>query len=92
MSITGYYSQIHFKCNELILFYNLPVVSEDGLNMGPCHHIPNLYCSRAKEFTPNQCIEDRKCEIEELKDELFGEYGIHAPTLKELDKKLRKSK
>lgn len=90
-NLTGYYNQLHFKCNELELFYNFPIIQPKNLKLEKCPHISNLKCSRAHELAPDKCITERKCELYEIRDELFREYGIHAPTLKELDKRLRKN-
>lgn len=91
MNLTGYYSQIHFKCRELELFYNLPVVQEeyDDKTFESCPHISGLMCSRAHELAPDKCITERECELYELRDELFQKEGVHAPTLKALDERLR---
>ncbi len=91
MPLTGYYQQLHFKLNDLELFYNMPVVINPETTMAKCHHVENLICSKAKEFTPEYCIKERKCELYMEKDKLFRELGIHGPTLKNIDKKLREN-
>lgn len=93
MSFTGYYSQIHFKLNELELYYNLPVAPEIRAedNLQQCPHVPKLLCSRAHELAPDKCISERKCEIYFNREQLFSELGIHAPTLKQMDEDLRRS-
>ena len=90
MVLTAYYQQLHFKYEELELFYNMPVISSDDVSLKSCHHVPNLMCSRAHELASDKCITERKCEIHALRSELFTEKGIHGPTLQGLDKKLRK--
>jgi len=91
MNITGYYSQLHFQLNELELYYNLPVIQneEDDKVFNKCPHIENLHCSRAHELAPKKCITQRECELYFNREELFQENGIHAPTLKQIDKDLR---
>lgn len=91
MPLDGYYNQIHFKCNDLELFYNLPVITSEDAPLEDCPHIDGLVCSRAHELAPDKCKTERKCEILELKDELFRENGIHARALRDLDAHLRKS-
>ena len=86
--LEGYYKQIHFKCNELELFYNMPVVTTEESPLQDCPHIENLICSRAHELAPDKCVTERKCEIFELKEELFKEKGIRAKVLRDLDKML----
>ncbi|MCY3410268.1 MAG: hypothetical protein INQ03_01410 [Candidatus Heimdallarchaeota archaeon] len=88
-SIEGYYKQLHFKSNDLELFYNLPVVSPDNIQLKHCPHIDQLICSRAHELAPDKCITERDCEIYKFRDDLFKELGIRAKALLELDKKLR---
>ena len=90
MVLTAYYQQLHFKYDELELFYNMPVISSDEVPLESCPHVPNLMCSRAHELAPDKCITERKCDIYSLRHELFTEKGIHGPTLQDLDKKLRK--
>ena len=91
MPLEGYYNQIHFKCQELELFYNLPVIASEDTPLEDCPHIENLVCSRAHELAPDNCKTERKCELLELKDELFKENGIHARTLRDLDTRLKNS-
>lgn len=87
--LVGYYQQLHFKCNELELFYNMPVVAPDDASLEECPYIDKLICSKAYEYAPDKCETERKCEILELRNKLFSEKGINAIELRELDKLLR---
>ncbi len=89
--LVGYYKQLHFKCDDLELFYNMPVVAPDDVPLNECPHINNLICSRAHELAPDKCVQLRKCEILELKDTLFESKGINALVLRDLDNRLRSS-
>jgi len=86
-NITGYHQSAHFKVNDLIVYFRMTPPSD----FLPCHHIEGLYCSKASEFSPEDCKKVRKCELLEWKEKLFKEFGIHGPTLMELDMKLRSS-
>ena len=88
-SIKRFHSQIHFQLNELILFYNFPIISEEVKNNAPCHHIEKLRCSRADELTSDECINVRKCELYHNKARLFTTVGIDVNELKLLDQELR---
>lgn len=90
MSITGYHQQAHFKCNELVLYFNMQPPDED--NFQPCPHIEKLRCSRAEELAPDKCRTERKCELLENKSAIFRELGIHGPSLMKLDEELRKKR
>ncbi len=90
MTLTGYHAQAHFRANDLELYYNFPMEPPKGF--APCHHIEKLVCSKAQEFSPGDCINVRKCELEQFKDQLFRKYGIHGPTLLKVDKILREKK
>ncbi len=85
----GYYEQIHFKCSDLLLYYNFKVVSNEIAKYHDCPHIDKLRCSRASELAPGRCITERKCELFALKDKLFFDVGIHGEMLKRLDKVMR---
>lgn len=86
------HQQIHFKMNELILFYNFPEVTEEVVSHAPCHHIEKLRCSRAHELSSEECISVRKCELALNKDILFRSAGIDVLALEELDRQLRARK
>jgi hypothetical protein len=88
-NIKGYHSQLHFKCNELELFFNFDVISLNDKIFGKCHQIEKLVCSRARELSPNECITERKCELYHNKDTLFSELGIVGDELTKLDQSLR---
>lgn len=87
-----YYQEIHFKMNELMLYYNFEVISEEVEKSEECPHVDKLRCSRSAELAPNKCITQRKCEIYFNRDILFTEVGINVKALQELDYKLRKNK
>ncbi|MHA2089250.1 MAG: hypothetical protein ACW98K_00200 [Candidatus Kariarchaeaceae archaeon] len=88
--VTGYYQQIHFKINELILFYNYPTITDEVSRFGECPHIKKLRCSRAHELAPDRCITERKCEVHLNREVLFIDgVGINGSELKKLDQKLR---
>lgn len=78
--------------NELMLYYNFPIISEEVQENSKCHHIEKLRCSRAHELSPQQCIEERKCELYHNQEKLFFEVGIDVYSLQELDNKLRNRK
>ncbi len=87
-----FYQEIHFKMNELMLYYNFPVISAEIEEILKCHHIEKLRCSRAGELSPEQCIEERKCELYLNQEKLFFEVGIDVLSLQELDNELRRGK
>lgn len=92
MSIKGFYKQVQFKCDELMLFYNMPVVTPDDTPLENCPHIDKLVCSRAHELAPDKCKTERKCELLEGKDKIFTDIGISAIALRDLDEQLQKPK
>jgi len=67
--------------------YNLPVIGVETLPR--CHHIDKLYCSKANEYSPDHCINVRKCEIYQSRDLLFHDLGINASNLADLDKLIK---
>ncbi|MCE7734756.1 MAG: hypothetical protein GPJ54_07770 [Candidatus Heimdallarchaeota archaeon] len=85
-----FYEEIHFKLNELLLYYNIPVITEEMTETLECHHIEKLRCSRANDLTPDQCINDRKCELYLNQELLFFEPGVDVKALQALDNALRK--
>lgn len=89
-NITGYYEQIQFKLNDLILYYNLPSASKEFSVFGKCPHIDKLRCSKAKELSPDLCITERKCELYLNREKLFYDVGIDGVELKKLDGLLRR--
>ncbi len=84
-----FYQEIHFKLNELMLYYNFPVITEELQKVNECHHIEQLRCSRAKDLSPSQCIDDRKCELYLNQELLFYPEGIDVKALQALDNALR---
>ncbi|MHA2168749.1 MAG: hypothetical protein ACXAB7_02450 [Candidatus Kariarchaeaceae archaeon] len=88
--VTGFYQQIHFKINELILFYNYQEITDEIASFGKCPHVKKLRCSRAHGLAPDRCITERKCEIYLNREVLFIDgVGINGSELKKLDQKLR---
>jgi hypothetical protein len=87
-----FHQEAHFKMNELILYYNFPVLTDEMKEIRECHHIENLRCSRAVELTPDDCKNVRKCELYTNRKKLFFPLGIDLINLQHLDNELRQSK
>lgn len=87
--VRRFHQETHFRMNDLILYYSFPVLPDKAKKFKKCHHIDKMRCSRAKELTPTQCIEERKCELQANQELLFFKEGIDVRALQALDKALR---